>query len=57
MLVENFPRVVDSGFTAAMETKLDEVEDNQVYWPDMIREFYTPFINQVEEVGKNLESQ
>jgi DNA topoisomerase-1 len=57
MLVENFPKVVDAGFTAAMENKLDEVEDNRVYWPDMVREFYDPFKNQVDEVGKNLESQ
>jgi DNA topoisomerase-1 len=57
MLVENFPGVVDAGFTAAMENKLDEVEDNLVYWPDMIREFYDPFISRVDEVGKNLESQ
>jgi DNA topoisomerase-1 len=39
-----------------METKLDEVEENQILWPDMIREFYDPFKDQVDEVGKTLES-
>jgi DNA topoisomerase-1 len=56
MLVEYFPHYVDTGFTASMETKLDEVEESQVPWPDMIREFYYPFKTKVDEVGKTLES-
>ncbi|MDR2028211.1 MAG: type I DNA topoisomerase [Treponema sp.] len=56
MLVEYFPHVVDAGFTASMETKLDEVEESQLLWPDMIRDFYFPFKEQVDEVGKTLES-
>jgi DNA topoisomerase-1 len=56
MLVEHFPQVVDAGFTASMETKLDEVEENQVAWPQMIREFYGPFKERVDEVGRSLES-
>jgi DNA topoisomerase-1 len=56
MLVEYFPHYVDAGFTAAMETKLDEVEENQIRWPDMIREFWHPFKERVDEVGKTLES-
>ena len=56
LLVENFPHVVDAEFTASMETKLDEVEECQINWPDMIREFWDPFKDRVEEVGKTLES-
>ncbi|MDR1909055.1 MAG: type I DNA topoisomerase [Spirochaetaceae bacterium] len=56
MLVEYFPHVVDAAFTASMENRLDEVEESQIRWPDMIREFYDPFKDQVEEVGKSLES-
>jgi DNA topoisomerase-1 len=56
MLVEYFPHVVDAAFTASMENKLDEVEESQLRWPDMIREFYDPFKDRVEEVGKTLES-
>jgi DNA topoisomerase-1 len=56
LLVENFPQVVDAGFTASMETMLDEVEDSQRSWPDMIREFWDPFKYRVDEVGKTLES-
>ena len=56
LLVENFPQVVDANFTAAMETKLDEVEESYRSWPEMIRDFWDPFKDRVEEVGKTLES-
>ena len=56
MLVEYFPNVVDVGFTASMESKLDQVEENQVSWPEMIREFYAPFIKRVQDVQQTLES-
>ena len=56
LLVENFPQVVDAAFTATMETMLDEVEERVVHWPDMIREFWDPFKNRVDDVGKTLES-
>jgi DNA topoisomerase-1 len=56
MLVEYFSHYVDAGFTAAMENKLDEVEENHIRWPDMIREFWDPFKTTVDEVGKTIES-
>jgi DNA topoisomerase-1 len=56
MLGEYFPHVVDVDFTASMETKLDEVEENRIRWPDMIKEFWDPFKSRVDEVGKSLES-
>jgi DNA topoisomerase-1 len=56
MLVEYFPHVVDAAFTASMESKLDEVEERQLPWSEMIRKFYDPFKDRVEEVGKTLES-
>ncbi|MDR2768641.1 MAG: type I DNA topoisomerase [Treponema sp.] len=56
MLGEYFPHVIDPAFTAAMENKLDEVEENNILWPDMIREFWEPFKERVDEVGKTLES-
>ncbi|MFQ3546802.1 MAG: type I DNA topoisomerase, partial [Termitinemataceae bacterium] len=56
MLVEYFPDVVDVGFTASMESKLDQVEENKIQWRAMIREFYDPFIKQVESVSQTLAS-
>jgi DNA topoisomerase-1 len=56
VLVEYFSHYVDSDFTATMETKLDEVEEDRLWWPDMIREFWGPFKTKVDEVNKNIES-
>ncbi|MCL2833462.1 MAG: type I DNA topoisomerase [Treponema sp.] len=56
LLVDYFPQVVDAAFTAEMENKLDEVEDSQIQWPQMIKEFWDPFKTRVDEVGKTLES-
>jgi DNA topoisomerase-1 len=56
VLVEHFELYVDADFTASMETKLDKVEENKISWPDMIREFWTPFKTTVDEVSLNIES-
>jgi DNA topoisomerase-1 len=56
LLVEYFSNVVDVDFTASMESKLDTVEENRIQWSDMIREFWGPFKEQVEDVGKTLET-
>ena len=56
MLVEYSPNVVDAGFTAGMETRLDEVEENRILWSDMIRSFWGPFKQRVDEVSKTLDS-
>jgi len=56
VLVEHFPLYVDADFTASMETKLDEVEENKLSWPEMIREFWVPFKATVDDVSKTVES-
>jgi len=56
VLVEHFPVYVDADFTASMESKLDEVEENRISWPQMIREFWYPFKTTVDEVSKTIES-
>jgi len=56
ILVESFSDVIDYGFTADMERKLDEVEEGKLRWADVIRGFYGPFRVQVDSVMKNLES-
>jgi len=56
VLVEHFPLYVDADFTASMETKLDEVEEKKISWPEMIREFWGPFKTTVDDVSKTIES-
>jgi DNA topoisomerase-1 len=56
VLVEHFSSYVDADFTASMETKLDEVEENKVSWSEMIRDFWAPFKTTVDDVSKIIES-
>ncbi len=43
MLVKYFTDVMDVGFTAEMEEKLDEIEDGGKDWHSIIAAFYPPF--------------
>ncbi|MGO0122702.1 type I DNA topoisomerase [Desulfothermobacter acidiphilus] len=43
LLKEHFPEIVDVGFTAAMEEKLDRVEEGKADWVSLLREFYQSF--------------
>jgi DNA topoisomerase-1 len=56
ILSRSFPDVLDVGFTAAMEKRLDEIEESGAPWDGMLREFYAPFKKQVEYVMETLES-
>jgi DNA topoisomerase I len=40
---KHFPDIVDTNFTAAMERKLDEVEEGRQSWTDFLRSFYGDF--------------
>ena len=43
MLVKYFQDIMDVGFTADMEKKLDEIEDGGKNWRSIIADFYPPF--------------
>jgi len=49
LMVEYFPEVVDYNFTAHMEEDLDKIADGEMAWTDAIREFYTPFAEDVKK--------
>jgi len=49
LLVEHFPDIVDTGFTAEMEDRLDEVADAEQDWRAMLRDFATPFELRVQQ--------
>lgn len=42
-LIKQFPELMDVGFTAKMEEKLDSIEDGKHQWTEVLRDFYTPF--------------
>ncbi len=52
LLVEHFPDVMDVGFTAQMEEKLDKVAAGEQPWVEVVREFYLPFSKEVEAAEK-----
>src|SRR5438270_3825335 len=40
---KHFPNIVDTGFTAEMERKLDDVEEGRQSWTEFLRSFYGDF--------------
>lgn len=56
MLEKHFPEIVDSGFTANMEETLDKVAEGETDWQTILKEFYTPFLQKIEEGKKNIKS-
>ena len=56
ILVDSFPEVINENFTAEIEQKLDQVEENTVKWTQMMSDFYAPFHSRVEDVMATLES-
>lgn len=48
LLKEHFKDIINEEFTANMEQKLDDVEEGQIDWVSIIREFYYPFIEVVQ---------
>lgn len=49
VLTENFPQIVDVGFTAKMEGELDEIAAGKEDWHKIIKEFYLPFEKNLSE--------
>jgi DNA topoisomerase-1 len=49
LLVQNFPQILDVGFTAQMESELDHVEEGQREWDKVLGEFYEPFRQTLDE--------
>ena len=47
-LLKGFPDLLDTEFTSHMEEQLDEVEEGTKPWVAAVREFYTPFVKDLE---------
>jgi DNA topoisomerase-1 len=54
MLVEYFPKVIDVKFTAAIEEKLDEVEEGTLSRIAVLEEFYLPFKESLDYAQVNI---
>lgn len=54
LLKENFKDIVDVEFTASMEQKLDEIEDGDTNWINIVDEFYKPLKKLIEIAEQNI---
>lgn len=54
VLVNHFPVVVDYQFTAQMEDELDKIASAEKQWVPVIKEFYEPFITNLEKKDMEL---
>ncbi|MFH1518950.1 MAG: type I DNA topoisomerase [Candidatus Omnitrophota bacterium] len=52
LLVKFFPQVMDEGFTASLEGKLDIVERGKLEWHKVLEDFYPDFDKKVEKTLK-----
>jgi len=56
MVSGNFQRIVDSDFTAKMESQLDKIEEGKLDWVDVMRNFYALFKEELAEAEEKIES-
>jgi DNA topoisomerase-1 len=55
MMKEYFHDIVDSGFTAKMEDRLDDVETEGIEWKSVIRDFYGGFAEDLKVADEKIE--
>ena len=56
-LVDNFNNILDYGFTAEVEKNFDKIATGDQDWTDTIKQFYSDFHENVNEVKDNAERQ
>lgn len=55
LMEEYFKEIADTGFTATMEDKLDDVEIKSMDWKEIVREFYATLKVELEIADKAIE--
>jgi len=54
LLVDHFPDIVDIDFTAEMEEGLDKIAEGEKEWVPLVRDFYRPFVKNLENKEEEL---
>ncbi len=57
LLKKCFPKIVNTKFTAGMETQLDEVEAGKVDYVEMLREFYDDFSKTLDKAKADTQGE
>ncbi|MDD4802038.1 MAG: type I DNA topoisomerase [Syntrophomonas sp.] len=55
LLTQHFGNILDTQFTAKMEEELDLIEEGQLNWKGVVREFYVPFNADLEKAQSLIE--
>ena len=55
LLVEHFPKIVDTEFTAKVEEQFDAIAEGKESWQEMIRAFYEPFHATIKEKEESVQ--
>ena len=55
LVSEFFPQIVDTHFTATMETDLDKVGEGQEKWVEVVDRFYKPFEKELTNAEEKIE--
>jgi DNA topoisomerase-1 len=55
LLMKHFGNILDTQFTAKMEEELDRIEEGQLNWKEVIRDFYGPFNADLEKAQDLIE--
>ena len=55
MLVGNFQRIMQTDFTSKMEAQLDKIEDGELDWVEVLRNFYAIFAEELAEAEEKIE--
>ncbi len=50
VMVKQFPDVFDVGFTSGMEAELDRIEEGEVDWRRVLKDFWKPFESSLNDV-------
>lgn len=54
LISENFSELININFTANMESKLDKIEDDNIEWNNILKEFYPHFLNTLKTATENI---
>lgn len=55
LLIKHFPDIMSVKFTASVEDKLDDVEEGEMEWIKLLRDFYGPFEETLEHAKEHME--
>jgi DNA topoisomerase-1 len=53
IMVAKFPEIFNVEFTSGMESELDRIEEGELLWQGVLKDFYTPFSRALEAVDLN----